>query len=101
VPLRLLSAATLPAREVDGLKAGLDHLHRLIARHCAQRSDIGLGLKKVPKPIGADVGERMVDSKRSAQPQHVVGSIRPIDSGKTSFRGGWDQIVERQHWFFP
>ena len=43
----------LPAAKVDGLEAGLHHLHGLVAGHRPKRRHKGLGLQQVPKALGA------------------------------------------------
>ena len=40
----------LPAREIDRLEAGADHLHRLVAGDRAQRVDIILAVQQLPEP---------------------------------------------------
>ena len=57
----------LPARQIDRGQPGARLLHRLVAGHRAQRIDVGLGLQRVPKPIGALLGQRVGDRHRAAQ----------------------------------
>ena len=52
----------LPARQVDGLQAGLDLLHRLVAGERAQRVDEGLGIAQRPQLLGAALGQRVLDA---------------------------------------
>ena len=61
----------LPAREVDRLEPGLDHLHRLAACHRAERGH-PLLLEQAPEPLGAEAGERVLDRDRAAQPLDVL-----------------------------
>ena len=72
----------LPAREIDGLQSGADHLHRLIAGNCAERVHIRFGVEKMPKALRRDLGERVSDGHRTAQLHDVgngIGSLDPIE----------------------
>ena len=64
----------LPAREVDRLEAGADHLHCLATRHRAERVDVVLGLKQMPEPLGGMLGEGIADRQSPAQRYHLVGT---------------------------
>ena len=44
----LLSAATWPARQIDGLDTGLHLLHGLTASQCAQAIDVVLSVQQAP-----------------------------------------------------
>ena len=82
----------LPAREIDGLEAGADHLHRLVAGHGAERVDIILALEQLPQPVGAAAGEAVLDRQRSAQPFHIldaIGTANPVETAG----GGRDQAA--------
>ena len=69
----------LPAGEIDRLQAGLGHLHRLAAGERAERRDVLLLGQQPPELLGAVAGERMLDGKGSAQPNHVLGRVVPRD----------------------
>ena len=69
----------LPAGEVDRLQAGLGHLHRLAAGERAERGDVVLLASSSPELLGAVAGERVLDGKGSAQPNHVLGRVVPRD----------------------
>ena len=58
----------LPAGEVDRLQAGAHLLHRLIARHRAERIDEIFLVNELPEPVGAHLGQRLADLDRAAQP---------------------------------
>ena len=83
----------LPAREVDRLQPGADHLHRLVARERTEGVDIILGPEQLPQLERAAAGERVLDRERTAQLGHVLDRIRTDDPVEAAGRGG-DQIVE-------
>ena len=57
----------LPAREVDRLEAGLDHLHGLTARHRAERGHPLAVLEERPQPLRAEARQRVLDPDRAPQ----------------------------------
>ncbi len=69
----------LPAREVDRVEAGADHLHRLVAGEGAERVHVGPGVEEVPQPQRAAAGERVLDAHGAAEPLHVLGRVGPGD----------------------
>ncbi len=69
----------LPARQVDGAQARLDHLDGLAAGHRAERGDVMLGLEEGPEPLGPDPRQRVLDLHRAAQALDVGGRVRPFD----------------------
>ena len=79
-PLLLASPATCQPRQVDGLQAGLDLLHGLVAGQRAERVDEGLGVDQVPQLLGAALGQRVLDLQRAAQAHHVGGAVAALDA---------------------
>ena len=69
-------AATFASRQVDGLQAGLDLLHGLVAGEGAQRVDEGLGVDQVPQLLGTALGQGVLDLQAAAQTHHVGGGSR-------------------------
>ena len=78
----------LPARQVDRLQAGADHLHRLVAGDGAERVHIILGLEQLPQPVGAAAGEAVLDRDRAAQPLDLGDGIGADDAVEAAGRGG-------------
>ncbi len=70
----------LPAAQVDGLQAGLHHLHGLVAGHGAEGVDVRLGRKQLPELLRAVGGQRVVDQEGSAQPYDVLGRVVALDA---------------------
>ena len=68
-------ARHLPARQVDGLQAGLDLLHGLVAGQRAQGVDEGLFVEQLPELFGPTGGQRVLGLQRTAQPHHGVCAI--------------------------
>ena len=69
----------LPAGEVDRVEARLHHLHRLAARHRAERRDpLALGEQR-PEARCAEPRERVLDVHRAAQPVDVGGRVGAMD----------------------
>ena len=83
----------LPARQVDRLQPGADHLHRLIAGQRAERVDVRLGLEQLPQLQRATVGEGVLDRHRAAQPGDILGGIATLDTIETALGSG-DEIGE-------
>jgi len=73
-------ARDLPAAEVDRLQAGLDLLHRLVARERAERVDEGLGVDEVPQLLGAAARERVLDRQRAAQLDDLGRAVAALDA---------------------
>jgi hypothetical protein len=86
----------LPARQVDRLEAGADHLHRLVAAEGAERIDITLAPQQLPEPPRTSPGERMFDGKRASQPLHLRHAIGPVDAFET-VGGSRDDAAEVGH----
>jgi len=80
---RVVVCRDLPARQIDALQASFDHLHRLISRRCPKRGNERLVLKKLPKPIGSRLSQRVVNANRAAQPMHIFRRVCPVDSRKS------------------
>ena len=78
----------LPARQIDRLQAGADHLHRLVAAQRAERADGLVLLQQFPQLKRAAASERVLDRERAAQAQHVVGAVRTLDPVETAGRSG-------------
>jgi hypothetical protein len=87
-------AGHLPAAQVDGLQAGLDLLHGLVAGQRAEAVDEGLGVDQVPQLLGAALGQRVLDGQAAAQAHHVGGGVAALDAfpagvlGPVLFEGG-------------
>ncbi|MNE83334.1 hypothetical protein D3C80_1801430 [compost metagenome] len=86
----------LPARQIDGLQTGADHLHRLVAGDGAQGVDEGLVVQQLPQTIGAALGQGVGDRHRAAQAQNVVRRIGAFDAVETA-GGRRNQIGEGRH----
>ncbi len=70
----------LPARQIDGLQPGPDHLHGLVSGHGAEGVDIGLVVKQLPQAVGSALGQGVGDRDRAAQTQDVFRRIGPLDT---------------------
>ena len=90
----------LPAAEVDRLKAGADHLHRLVARESAEGADGFVLVEKLPQLQRAAARERVLDRDRSAQLQHIVNVIRPLDPIESACQR-CDHLPEIAHCALP
>ena len=86
----------LPARKIDRLEAGPDHLHRLVAGDRAQRVDMALAAEQLPEPGRAAAGEAVFDCDRAAQPLDVAGPVGPLDAVEPARRRGND-VAEITH----
>ncbi|CPM55675.1 Uncharacterised protein [Bordetella pertussis] len=73
-------AGHLPAGQVDGLQAGLDLLHGLVAGQRAQRIDEGLAMQRIPQAGRAAARQRMLDGHRAAQADHILGAVGALDA---------------------
>ncbi len=73
-------AGDLPARQIDGLQAGLDLLHGLVAGQSAQRIDERLAVQEFPEARGAAAGKRVFDADRAAQADDVFGTVVALDA---------------------
>ena len=69
----------LPAANIDGLQAGGDHLHCLIAGYGAESVDILFGGQHLPQASGAETRQRMLDAECAAQAHHIFRGIRTCD----------------------
>ncbi len=87
----------LPSREIDGLQAGADHLHRLVAGHGAEARHVGFRLQQLPQPVGAALGQRVADRQRAAQARHVLRGVWPLDAIVTADGSARNQVVEARH----
>ncbi len=70
----------LPARQVDGLQAGLDLLHGLVASQGAQGVDERHVVHLLPKTIRTATGQRMLNHHRTAQAHHFLCAITALDA---------------------
>jgi hypothetical protein len=70
----------LPAGEVDRVEARPDGLDGLPAGEAAERARGLLAPEQAPEPVCAEPRERVLDREAAAQPQHVLGRVRPLDS---------------------
>ena len=82
----------LPARQIDGVESGADHLHRLVAGDGSQRPHRLVAAEHRPQPLGAAAGEAVLDRHRAAQAEHLGGRIGPRNAVETARRGGNDAI---------
>jgi hypothetical protein len=73
-------ARHLPARQVDGLQAGLDLLHGLHAGQRAQRIDERLFIQQAPQLVGAALRQRVFDPEGAAQAHHLGRSVSTGDA---------------------
>src|SRR6476646_8068487 len=69
----------LPAGEVDGFKAGANHLHRLVATQRSQRTDGFVLLEQFPKFHRTAARPRMLDRDRPSEFQYIPDAVRPLD----------------------
>ena len=76
----------LPAGEVDGLQAGLDHLHGLRAGHRAERGDVVLRVEEPPEPLCPEPGQRVLDAESATDPLDLVVAVGPLDSRPAAVR---------------
>ena len=87
----------LPAGEIDRGQAGARLLHRLVAGDGAQRIDVGLGLQRLPQPVGAPLGKGVGDGHGAAQLLHFGRSIGPLDAVEAPTGRVGNQAVETAH----
>ena len=71
----------LPAAEVDGLEAGLHHLHGLGAGLRAERVHVPLGVQELPQPLRAHASQGVLDQDGAAQGLHLLGRVGTLASG--------------------
>ena len=90
----------LPARQIDRLQAGADHLHRLVAGDRAERVHIILAVQQLPEPVGAAAGEAVLDRHRAAQPLDLGRRVGALDAVEAAGRGG-DEVAEVGHRWPP
>ncbi len=91
----------LPARQIDGLQPGADHLHGLVAGHRTQGVDIGLAMQQVPQAVGAAFGQGVADGDRATQALYILRTIGPCDGVETTGRSARDQIFKGCHFVSP
>ncbi len=87
----------LPARQIDRRQARARLLHRLVAGDGAERIDVGLFLQRLPKPIGALLGQRIGDRHRAAQLLHFGRAIGTADAIETSCGRGNQLFKSLRH----
>ncbi len=73
-------ARDLPARQVDGLEAGLHLLHRLVAGQRAERVHERLVVDQSPQLFGTALGQRVFNLHRAAQAHDVLGGVAALDA---------------------
>ena len=87
----------LPAAQVDGLEAGLDLLHGLVAGEGAEGGHEVFGAQQFPQAPGAVLGEGLADLHRAGEPAHIgrrvgAGDVLPavgsVVGGRELFRIG-------------
>ena len=69
----------LPAREVDRLEPGLQHLDGLSTRHGTERRDVVTLAEQLPQALRAHPRDRVLHADRTAQPNDVLTRVRPFD----------------------
>jgi len=84
----------LPSRQVDGLQAGTDHLHGLVAGHRTEAGDVRFRLQQIPQAVGTALGQRVPDRQRAAQAQRVIRRVGTLDSIETADGSARNQMVE-------
>ena len=92
-------AGDLPAGKIDGVQARLDLLHGLVAGQRAQRIHIGFLLQVVPQFDRGQARDGVIDSKRAAQPDHILGRVgtgyaRPARVALPVMAQGGGRVVE-------
>ena len=80
VPGEIGVRGDLPAREVDGLKPGFDHLHGLGSGQGAERCDVRLPLEELPEPLRSETRERVLDPDGAAQAIDLRLAVRTLDA---------------------
>jgi hypothetical protein len=70
----------LPAGQVDGLEAGLGHLHRLPAGQGAEGRDVVALAQQAPQPLGPHPGQGVLDQHLGPEPAHVLGRVVAADA---------------------
>ncbi|CUJ65274.1 Uncharacterised protein [Achromobacter xylosoxidans] len=73
-------AGHLPARQVDGLEAGLDLLHGLVAGQGAERIHERLAVQLFPQAGRAAAGQGVLDGDRAAQADDILGAVVALDA---------------------
>ena len=73
-------ARHLPARQVDGLQAGLDLLHGLVAGQRAKRVHERFAVQQFPQAGRTAAGQRVLDGDRTAQTDHILGAVGALDA---------------------
>ncbi|CAI8238396.1 MAG: Uncharacterised protein [SAR116 cluster bacterium] len=74
----------LPARQINGLEAGADHLHGLVAGHGTKRRHIILGGEKMPEFVSAMACQRVVDTNRAGQLLDICHAVITLRVGKAA-----------------
>ena len=82
----------LPARQIDRLQAGADHLHGLVAGDGAERVDRLVVRSAVPTAVGAAAGEAVLDRDRTAQPRAPRRRCRAARCRRSGRSGRGDEI---------
>ncbi|MNX81846.1 hypothetical protein D3C86_1135490 [compost metagenome] len=87
----------LPAREIDRLQPGANHLHGLVAGKRAERIDEIFLVDQLPQPVRAHFGQRMADFDGAAQPLHIRGGVSALDAVEASLRCTRNKFVKIRH----
>ena len=69
----------LPAREVDRLESGLQHLDGLSTRHGAERRDVVPLPQQLPQSLRAEPRDRVLHADRATEPDDILTRVRPLD----------------------
>ena len=85
----------LPARQIDGLEPGADHLHRLVAGHRAERAHRrrrAAAIATIFRPRAAPAYARSPPTRAAPRPRRPIG---PRDPGEATGGGGinWSKLV--------
>src|SRR5262249_52333099 len=70
----------LPAGQVDGLQAGLDLLHGLVAGQRTERVHVVLVVQQRPQPLGAHLGQGLLFLYRAAELDDIGSGVGPLRS---------------------
>ncbi len=73
-------AGDLPPGQVDGLEAGTDLLHGLVAGQGAQRVDVVHVVELLPQHLGAAAGQRALLDHVPLQSDDVLRGVRAGDA---------------------
>ena len=70
----------LPTAQIDGLQAGLRHLHGLVAGERTQCGDVGLRAQQLPELLSSHAGQGVFDVDRAPEPVDIGGCVGAGDA---------------------